>query len=269
MKKLFTVGLLVLALLAMTACGSSTNDVVPTPENGGGDTPQSAYALYMQASQALESAESFLVEMSTEMQMSFLGDYMDMTMSGTLAVVIISETDIQMKMDMMTNSMGMDMPMLIYFKDGYQYTDVMGQKMKMSMPMEEILAQANVSPLEFTESAILNEVVTPTGNGYEVSFTLDGDTLSDIVMQQMAGLEDLFGADMDMTFGDIDMVVLIENNEIKHMVMKFSVEAEYEGDKMMIHTDTIMTYTQIGGVTIDFPDDLDMYEEMSDDLFLP
>lgn len=241
-----------------------SNDI---EDNGvaGDDEFAQAFAMYLAAEQAIVAAGSVQVTSVTNKIMHIEDEIVDSVTHSTIAIVYHDTDDIDMRMEMVTmidlpDEDPMEVPMIIYFRDGTTYIDVDGDGQKMDLPMEQVLEMADSGLLDFDESAILMQEVNDMGDGTELSFTLDTNAMNDLIEGMLAEMEfgELFDVAMD---GDILFTVLLdENGDIQTADMWTNLRFEEEGEisfTMSMHQSSVF---QVGGITVDFPDYLDDFE---------
>lgn len=247
MKKILLMILAVTAALSFQGCGKEA----------------SAFEVYMQASEAMKKVDSISMNTNTKMSISVNEEKMDMTMSGTISEVIKSETEIDMELDMQTNVRGQNMPMKAYYKDGMYYVDAEGSKMKMEMPLDKMLAQTNSNLIEFPESSITNQSLKDVDGNKELTFTLDGSALKDVLDKQLSSLKNITGSLEDFNIGSINLKAVVDKDgNMKSCQLVFPLEMSANGQNMKMDCDIEMEIIQVGGVTINFPEDLDTYKEV-------
>ena len=250
MRKIAIILLLILFMLATAACAEAAKAVI-------------AYDVYTKAAAAMENVKSLAADTNMTITMNMDGQDVEIVMSGFIKAVTISETEVEMHMDMNTTVMGQDIKLNAYYKDGIYYMDSEGQKFSMEMPLDQIQRQANVEALSFPDTAIKNQQITKVEGGNELSFTLDGAALTDAIAAQMGDLSAMLGEGADMALGDIDYVVFIDGQgNLKNTKMSFSMDMNMLGATMPFSAIINMEYVQINNVTIDFPDDLSSYDSM-------
>lgn len=256
MKKLISVLVMLALLFTFGACGNSD----------GGDGPQTAqaYDIYTAANKSMQDVKSLAVDTKMTIDMEYDGETISMEMNGVIKEVIKSETDVDLEMIMTTVSAGETMDMVCYYTDGYYYMDIMGQKVKMAMPMDQIMDQTNVESISFEESAVKNQGVSAVSGGQELSFTLDGTALSDLLSEQMSSMTQQLGAGATMTFNDVDFKAVVDSEgNLTSSTMAFSFSMNVEGETINASAVADMTYTQLNSTTIELPADLDTYAEGS------
>jgi hypothetical protein len=232
------------------------------------DEARTAYEIYLLASDSLDGAESFIMDTSSVMNMNMDGENMEMLMDALIKMVVISETEVDIYMEALTKTDEMEIPMTTYFRDGVMYMDMqmlgMGMKVKMEMPLEEMLAQLESNgALDFPEEAIIDASITETDNGTIISFTLSGSFMNDMMDSITGGMFEMMGLDtaaMSLNIGDVGYIAVLDSdNMLVTMDMTMSMEMEINGVPSNMDMTTSMTIVQIGGVEIDFPADLDEY----------
>jgi hypothetical protein len=284
-------------VMVFAACGAGGGE-------GGDKTKESAeaakaYALFDSASRALSASEGY----SMDMTMSTITDT-DGEKSETNATVqtIVSDPagNIGVKTTQTADIQGQAMDSIVYIKDGNMYTDSLGQKFKMPIGDISQFIEQQTNLLDFPEDALIDGSVTDVDGGKEIKLTIKGDAISDYISQAAGGLTsgimDAAGADEDvkldegqpesdadanetvsgagledvfsgMEFGDLRITARIDadGNFIEYTTeMSFGIDVE--GYKTSMDQNTSVTNIKIGKVTIDYPDDLDSYPDISEAL---
>lgn len=253
MKKFFALFLMALAVLAMTSCG-------------GKKVEKTAYELFLQSQETLNKADSVLMDLSMIMEMDYSGMTMEISMTGSISQVMKDGVFSEMSANLTMSMFGFTVPMEIYYKDGFQYQSSMGEKTKTPMSIEEAMEDSGASMSQiftvFPEAAIKNQEVKDVDGGKELLFTLDSKLMNEQTDGQMNALSGITGSETDELTGDVEMkVVLDKNNSPKSAYMFLTVDSEVEdGETTSVKCEITVTYTKIGGVKIEFPDDLDTYE---------
>jgi len=224
----------------------------------------SALDLYNKANAALRNIDSVEMEMDMDMTIEADGETINMQIVSNIRQVMRSETDIDMAMDMKMSMLGMDINTKMFFRDGLLYTEMMGQKIKAPMPIEEAMAQANTDMIDFPEAAVKDMAAKDVEGGVEVSFTLIGAFLNDELIKQMGNMEELLDDDyVTFTFGDVTLVAVIgEDNTFKSLRMAFVFDMEIDDEMAQAECVIDIMFIKFGGVIVTFPSDLDDYIEM-------
>ena len=250
MRKILLILFLLLFTLTSAACAAATNAVV-------------AFDIYNQATAAMKNIKSLAADTRVKMIMSMNEKEIAVEISGSIKSITISETEVEMQVDMNTIVMGQEIELKAFYKDGVYYVDTEGQKFSMELPIEQMKRQTNIEALSFPVTAIKNQQITKKDNGNELSFTLDGTTLTDAVAAQLGDLSSILSAGVVMSIGDIEYMIFIDKQgNLKTTQMIFSMEVNMLGATVPFSAEINADYVQINDVTIDFPDDLDAYLPM-------
>ena len=225
---------------------------------------QTAYELFMLANDALIQAGSVLMETESvsTITMDLMGMFeeIEMRQVGTIAQVIRSETDMDLRMEMTTptHAMGESIPMLSYFRDGTMYVYMMGEWVTMGISLTDIMAQTGL--ITFPEDAIERQSIEALADGSHIlRFIMQGDAMTEVVdaaLGALAGMLD--GVDMQMQIGDILVASTVDaDGNMLDMYMEMLMTIEVEGMSVIMLSEMHSTVVQLGGVNIDFPEELD------------
>jgi hypothetical protein len=238
--------------MVLGACGAKT----------GGET-KDTYDIAMAATEKVNDADAMSFDMNIDMKMTISGSEQEIHMEGPVKVLNNGDDDIQFYAKQETSMLGINMALTMYYRDGYLYTEVEDQKVKQAVDAAEMSSQQSTSLTIFDKSFIKSSSDKKVAAGTEYRFTIDGAGLKDMVIKSMgssAGLEGV--SEDDMTFGDAEVVMVLDKDG---NVVSQSMEMAYE---MVILEQTVMMNMvmnvkniKTGGVTIDFPADLDTYQE--------
>jgi len=263
MKKLAVVLCVVIGLLGATVVGATEVRA-----------ERSAYQIYMDANEALNEAESYLMAMGMVMEMGMLGMTLTTEMESLIAMVMLEDNDFIMFMESVTSTMGEEVEMTMYWVDGIMYMDMDGLRIKMDMDLEDALAQANMDIVDFTEESINEESIEEVEEGILVSFVLSGESMMEEIMAQMGLLDGLMGdleelEGLELAIGDILVTALIDNDDnLLEITMAFEMDMSMMGETISIVYAIHMEILEIGGVEIVLPDDLDEFEEVDFDALM-
>ena len=268
MKKL---AILIFVLsFAFAACGGdSEEEYTPTEVLQEVEEQQeqlSAFAMYLQASKALEAAESLRMLSIANSSIDLDGFFIEMTMRSYIDQVIHSPTEIDMRMDSVTNVDDEEIPMISYFRGDVLYIlgDTHGEGYKFSLSLEEAVQIAGTEILSFNESSVINQEITNLPNGTSLTFTLNQDTMSETVEAMSEALAVILGGfldDFNMWISDIDaQIILNDNKEIESIDMTMSLDIEELN--LSMQSKISVQILQIGGVEINFPDFLEDFLEI-------
>lgn len=110
-------------------------------EEGSENDPEAVVA-YQAAMEKNKELASYEADVDSVIRLSVDGATVDMTMDMNMKTKA-EEEDLQLLCLGTMGMMGVEFPYTMFYTDGYIYTDMMGEKMKAPMPMDEALAQAN------------------------------------------------------------------------------------------------------------------------------
>ena len=230
---------------------------------------ESTYEMYVKAYEALNSVDSVILKGGAEVSGVYGEETMSMVMDFTAEEIIKSATDIDMRMVMSieaTEETGMPEEMVMFYTGGNYYTEIMGQKIKIVMPVEDMVAQANMAAIEFPETAIKSESAKDVSGGKELSFTINGNEIKDVLSKSVSGMGDASTAEILLGM-DIENVtiktVIDKKGNFKTLELNFSTDIVQNEESISMSFLMTMEIVQIGGVTIDFPADLEDYMDIS------
>lgn len=250
MKKLALVLAILMAVLPLASCGDNVT----------------AYEAYVKMSDAMGAVSSMEGTIDATVSMTSAGVSYEIGVSGTTKEVIRSDTDMDMEMTMDMTMLGETFSVATYYKEGYMYQDLSGMKYKLHMDIEDAVNQMGVTDLEFTEDIVKESSVTDVDGGKELSFTLDGTAMTDILSEIVASLTGALGADGTMTFGDVTYNIVVDKDYIERSCeIIFSISMEIDGETVDMSYDMRMDISSVNNTTITFPDDLDSYTEITAD----
>lgn len=220
-----------------------------------------AFELLQNSHEVMEGVESMIIEIDTEIDVDAGFMSMEMPISGRIYMEILSETEANLAMEMAMEIMDQPMDMSMYFRDGYLYTDMMGDRERTPMDMEEALealAGTGTFDVNIDEDWIESSSAESTGEGYQLSFTLNEGAMIDMMGNQgdALGIDEL--SEDEIEIGRFTMVVYLDEDYYQtsselDMEMTFTVE---ETDATM-EIRMVMDIVQLGDVSVEFPDWLD------------
>ena len=256
-RKVFPLLLVLIMALSITACGGDSSDKGNKEQSG----EQTALELYNAANKQLEGSDSYSAAMDTKMSMDVAGQKMDVTMVADMKQQNMGDNP-KLEMDMATTSMGQEMEMKAYYKDGYYYMDSNGQKIKMKMDVADVMKQMGSASLEIGKDAVKEQSVTDGQDGKELNMTLDGQKIMDQASGLMAGLDQYSAMADEMKMGDMSLNAVVgEDGNLKSTDIDFSITMTIQKQETTMDAKVTMDIEKIGGIKVEFPDDLDSYKE--------
>lgn len=170
-----------------------------------------AWRTYNAANAKSQDMTALEAKMLMAVEASLLGESMQVQMDGTVAAKVdpANLADMEMKMDMLMASFMSDevfeVPVSYYFADGVYYMDIEGEKVKMDLNLDELLAQMQdmMPALEMQKShepLVSFDAIEKTVKGSKTVFDISYDTelmqaMVDKVMDSMMDMSGLMGVD--------------------------------------------------------------------------
>ena len=210
----------------------------------------------------MDGQQMMTLSMPMDMKMDMDLEHMDqsqISMTGTMNM----ELDEALVDEGAETSVSQDVS--YYYADGVYYMDLGDQKVKMEMSFEDALAQmGNLDEMQSTEPICLIDSITTSGDTMTVTYSGAGmSNLVDEVLGSMGMDEATAGVDLQM--GDVTSSVTIKDGVIQSMSMSAVIDMGMDG--VTLTMDMAMDYeiNEMGdGVTVDVPDDLDSYTDVSE-----
>ncbi|MCL1988840.1 MAG: hypothetical protein FWG64_12870 [Firmicutes bacterium] len=257
MKKIFFLAVL---LAFFSSCGADEQD-------------NTAYILYTQAAETFRQVDSILMDSSMLSRIRVIGGDLDGEQLELLAIsnvaqIINSPTDVHMRIELNTILDGFSIPMTSYFRNGVYYVDIRGEQFRVPLSLDEVLEQTNASLLEFPQSAIISQIARESANGAELSFTLNGSQLTNLVETVADGILALFGGTIEtanLSPNNIEATIRIDENQIPIYTSTAMTMTITHGDTtFLVDITTFVEILQIGDVEIEFPDNLNEFQLLDD-----
>lgn len=251
MKKLRSVIAIVLGIALMA-----------TPAFAAADPNAEAYKLYQQAMKKLNAAHS--LEMTGTMDMSI---QMGATSIETQAVTTTRQImeDGKLQMEVLADMGDLGLSTASYYKDGYFYQNVGGEKTKMSMPLNEAVTAGQELDMNLTRDLLHNATIEEVSGGTRIKFSISTE---DVAAMMEGTMDDVLGSieeGMDLKLGKISYSILIGDNGMLKS-MRMTMNATITVEEMTMKTKITMNY-KVKSVNkllkIDFPSDLASYKTVS------
>lgn len=248
--KFATAALVCAGLLTFTGCGE-----------------KDPFTVYEEAAAKTSELKSVASTAKMNMKLSAQDQSIEIGMDMDMKILSPNGNDMQADIAMNMDMLGQNITMNSYFKDGYYYTATGDSKVKYIMDIKEMREQiaANSVQTGLKKEDFKEISMEKKDKDYLFTFTINGETMSNVVDSAMGALSDMMaGSNMEMKIGDIPGTATVnKDNYISAMTMKMPLTMTVAGQEMKMDLDMDITYIDPGKeVTVDFPDDLDTYEEI-------
>ena len=150
-----------------------------------------------------------------------------------------------------------------YYTDGVYYMNMGGQKFKMDMSVEDVMAQlGDLTGMQSSEPLCLIESIDESGNDMTVTYSSSGmNALVNSVLANMG--MDISSMDVQIKFENVSSKVTIANGDIKNMDLSMQMSMTVEGQSITMNMTMDYTVNGLGdSVQITLPSDLDTYVDM-------
>lgn len=245
MKKLIALSLCVLFVLAVfSGCKAKT-----------------PLEIYYDAASKINSADSIDSDFSALMEIRGDGVSMDATFTGNSKRELGENP--RAVMEMAVEMMGMKIDTTAYLEGEWMYMEVLGQKVKVKNSAADIQIPETSYSL-FAEEMIKESSVEKTAQGTEGTLVIDAKKLpKEDIFDLLGELESVVEQAADVSFDTITMKYVIGKDGImKSTTVSFDFVMAMGAQGVEVSFSMEMIINQVGGVKLEFPDDLDAYEEL-------
>ncbi|MDO4330696.1 MAG: hypothetical protein Q4C66_15365 [Lachnospiraceae bacterium] len=247
MKKLLSIVLTMALVLSLAGCSK------PDPKE-----------IYDAASKKSGELTDMDMTYEADMKMAQGEDTLDMTMSMDMKMVGINTDSMRYFAEGTTSVMGQEVPMSMYYQDGYYYMDSMGQKMKYAMDIETMMEQIEQSmgSANMSSEYLTDITAEKDGDNQILTFTADASKLDSYVQDVMG----MMGTGMEGVSYTINEMsgesVVNKEGYFSSSKVLMKMEMTMEGETITMEMDMDVVYHNPGqSVTIDTPD-LEGYTEI-------
>ncbi len=215
-------------------------------------TAEEVYAL---AYEKINSMPGMDAKMDMDMSMTAEGETMEVGLEADLLMENLNSEDMKMDMKMTMNMLGIGIDVQAYYVDGYYLMDMMGQKIKYPMPMDEAMGQAAMMQEVAVEA--LSEITMTEEEGLRVlTYSVDMVKLTEGFMDDY--LNSMGMAEMQDGLEYKSMQGVMKVNEEGYPVeitMELEMTMEMEGVQVDCTADMVAVYNNPGQpVTVEIPD---------------
>ena len=186
MKKTMRILIALMVAITVVGCDSKT-------------TTQASKEIYNNAVEASRNAE--YVDMTTNTDIVFTSTTEDLNMDMSMTVDYLSDSsdkdNLKLLFEIKTNMLGQETEMTTYYMDGYSYAEIMGQKFKMKIPLEEVLDSAGIKT-QFIKAEDMSEFsMEEKDDTYIFTYVANEEAMKEL-LNNAGGLGAIYGEDMDM-----------------------------------------------------------------------
>lgn len=250
MINLLTAALVCAGLLTFAGCGE-----------------KDPYTVYEEASAKTSALKSLAAAADMNMKLTAEGQSMEIGIDTDMKILNPDTEDMQADIAMNVDMLGQTLTLNSYYKDGYYYTASDASKIKYPMDIKEMQKQLTANSIQtgLKKEDFKEITMEKKDKDYLLTFTIKGETMSSMVDSALGALSDMIASNnMDMKIGDIPGTATVnKDNYITAMTMKLPLTLTMAGQEMTMDMDMDMSYSDPGKeITLEFPDDLDTYEEV-------
>lgn len=252
MKKIVAVLLSVAMLFALSSCAK---------KDDGGDKAELSKN-YAAATQKTSELTAMDADVNMKMNMEAAGEKMDMSMKMKVQATPKGENDGDMAMKISMDAQGQSVEMGMYYTEGYMYMDILGQKMKAKVDMddaEEQMGNQTGEYLDLNPEEFLTLSMKKTGD--DVVYTFKGDpkkltNLTDTMMQNIKQQLASSGmSDVKFDIKDISGTTTVnKDGYVTKQDITLGCEMNVQGQTAKLAIVMDMIYNNPGqAVTVEFP----------------
>ena len=158
-----------------------------------------------------------------------------------------------------------------YYKGGWLYGEQNGTTFKAQLTMDQMYAivygtdAANEEKiLNMPESWFKDVNFTENEDGtYSIRVMLEGDRVEEVIGR--LGIADMAAMGMELSDLCYNIVLDAEGNFVS-IIYTFRMTMEVQGETMVIDSESIITYTNIGSTTVTLPDGCESYVDVTEQL---
>lgn len=229
-----------------------------------------ALKAYEQAMAKTQQLDQYQANMNMTMKISDGTQVIDSTTNGSIKFALTGENkdNVEMQMVMNVTSEGESVESTVYMKDGYMYTDANGQKIKIALPLEEMLNMVaqNTANIAAMQEAVLKDIkVEQAGEETIVSVTMDMKQLNAMAQQLLSQILPAEAMQsVTIAYTDVECVMTVNaEGYVTKQDMTFGASIEAQGQTIQADYVAEIEYINPGeAVEITFPDFTD-YQEIN------
>lgn len=250
---------------AWTVNGEVQRKSVPIP---GAENDPEAVAAYQAALEKNSQLNSYDVDAAYTISMIAEGASIDMGMDLNLKTRETSDKKLEFLASGSMDFLGSEMPLTMFYKDGYMYTEMMGMKIKQPMSEMEAIEEANssIDNVDMDLSMMRGMKMRTEGENTIIAFNIDTAAMNELLGVNEDAYRQL-GMDVSTRVNDYSGEVFINKDGYydhmnAYMDMEITMAADGESTTVQYKMNISMAYKNPGQpVNFDFPS-TEGYEEI-------
>jgi len=221
-------------------------------------TPEEVYVAAFEKANALTGLDT---EMDLNMVMAVQGESMEMGVEAAVLMENPQNENMKLAMDMKMDMLGSSIELSSYYADGYYLMELLGQKIKYKMLLEEAMEQAVM--MQEVAVDLLSEITMTEENGVRIlQYTVDTEKMMGEYMEDYMATLGMTGLEENVTYKSIVGTMKVnEEGYPTDVAMEMAFTTEAEG--VLVDCDVVMEmrYNDPGQpVTVEIPDTSDYME---------
>jgi hypothetical protein len=264
LKKIKLLALIALSIALLSGCARS---VVYDPDEG-------VFEMWFKTYEKINAADSIELKID-ELYVIFDNneDGFEVSNVGTVKQVIHSDDDIDIELSFKINSAESSNKLTGYYTDGYMYYNFQDSKSKRATDVKSAKREVYADMLDLSALKIMGSSVTEVKGGRMLRFILDGNAdvfefTTDSIIQAFSLNSDQAGAKPTTIKIQDNVIYNVEignDYALKNITMAFTADISFMGGNLKTYYELKTKVVKTGGVTVQFPADLDEYTDISRD----
>lgn len=265
-KRLLAVALGFTLMASITACGGDKGGTKPS---SAGEKEQSkeldARKLYEDVMKKNESLQALDMNLETTMTFSQGEESLDIGSDMDMKIKGYHTDSLEYFSDSTTTMQGQEVPVTLFYKDGYYYMEASGQKIKYLYNLEDMVAQVegSLGTTSIDVNSLKNITAEEKGDDILLKFEADPAQMNDYLtsaFQSMGELVDSAAAELKSITGTY---TLDSDGFYKTAEINMDMSMSMEGETVDVTSKVLCTVNATDDqVSITYPDDMDAYTEV-------
>lgn len=194
-----------------------------------------AMAAYLAAQEKNNALDSMDTDVNYVMSMSAEGVTIDAKMNLNMKMKNVTDGNLQFVANGSMSMFGTEIPVNMFYTDGYYYMDMMGMKAKQAMPMEEAIAEASGNT-EIDTSMMRDMQMRKEGENTILTYTVDAAVMNDY-------LENILGSNTALSSSQAQISFKIYSSNGEAVINK---DGYYTSQKVYMDMDMTMIDMSVG-----------------------